>query len=78
MNAAGVVRTHAHAIRPATPQRTAERRRVAPTPTIEPVMACVVLTGTPKCVAMRSANAAPVSAANPPTGSNFVIFDPIV
>ena len=38
---------------PATPQRTAERRRVAPTPTMAPVMACVVLTGTPVWVARR-------------------------
>ena len=43
-----------------------------------PVIACVVLTGTPVCVAMSSAIAAPVSAANPPTGCSFVIFDPIV
>ena len=32
-----------------TPQRTAERRLVNPTPMIEPVMVCVVETGMPKC-----------------------------
>ena len=46
-NAAGMVSSQAQTMRPATPQRTAESRRVAPTPTIDPVMACVVLTGTP-------------------------------
>ncbi len=34
-------------MRRATPQRTAESRWVAPTPTIAPVMVCVVLTGIP-------------------------------
>src|SRR4051812_46556110 len=45
--AAGSVRTHAHTMRPAIPHRTADRRFVAPTPTIEPVIVCVVLTGIP-------------------------------
>ncbi len=49
-----MVSTHAQTIRPATPQRTADRRRVAPTPTIAPVMVCVVLTGTPSAVAVKS------------------------
>ena len=44
---AGIVSTHAQTIRPAMPQRTADSRRVEPTPTIAPVMVCVVLTGTP-------------------------------
>ena len=43
--AAGIVKTHAQTIWPATPQRTADSRRVAPTPTMAPVIACVVLTG---------------------------------
>ena len=42
---AGIVSTQAQTIWPATPQRTADRRRVAPTPTIAPVIVCVVLTG---------------------------------
>jgi hypothetical protein len=39
------VRSQAQTTRTATPQRTAERRRVAPTPMMEPAMVCVVLTG---------------------------------
>src|SRR5512140_3772158 len=66
--AAGIVSTQAQTIWLAMPQRTADSRRVAPTPTIEPVMAWVVETGIPKCVAVKMAMAAPVSAANPPTG----------
>ena len=34
--------TQAITIEPAMPQRTAEMRRAAPTPTIVPVMVCVV------------------------------------
>ena len=49
--AAGLVSTHAHTIRPARPHRTADSRFVAPTPTIAPVIVCVVLTGMPQCVA---------------------------
>src|SRR5437867_891276 len=78
LNAAGIVSTQAHMICPATPHRTADHRRVAPTPTIDPVIACVVLTPTPRYVAVNTAIAAPVSAANPLTGWSFVIFDPIV
>ena len=59
-----MVRIHAHTMRPANPQRTAESRLVAPTPTIEPVIVCVVLTGIPQCVASWIAIAPPVSAAN--------------
>ena len=76
--AAGIVSTQAQTIRPAIPQRTAESRCVAPTPTIEPVIVCVVLTGMPKWVARRIAAAPPVSAQKPPTGRSFVIRDPIV
>jgi hypothetical protein len=75
---AGMVSTHAQTILPATPQRTAESRVVAPTPTIAPVIVCVVLTGMPKRVAIRIAMAPPVSAAHPPTGRSFVIRLPIV
>jgi hypothetical protein len=39
---------HAQTMRPATPQRTADRRRIEPTPMIAPVMVCVVLTGMPE------------------------------
>src|SRR6478609_1823240 len=77
-NAAGIVSTHAQTIWPATPHRTADRRRVAPTPTIAPVIVCVVETGTPIELAMKSVIAPAVSAANPPTGCRRVIFEPIV
>ena len=40
---AGIVRIQAQTIWPATPQRTALSRRVAPTPTMAPVIVCVVL-----------------------------------
>ena len=39
----GVVSSQAHTMRPAMAQRTADGRRVAPTPTIAPVMVWVVL-----------------------------------
>ena len=44
---AGMVKTQAQMTVRATPQRTADKRRVAPTPTIAPVIVCVVLTGMP-------------------------------
>src|SRR5580765_8120981 len=40
--AAGIVSTQATTMFPATPQRTAERRRVAPAPMTAPEMTCVV------------------------------------
>src|SRR5215217_9533986 len=76
--AAGIVSIQAHTIRPATPHLTADSRRVAPTPTIEPVIVCVVETGVPVSVAYASVTAAAVSAQKPPTGFSFVIFVPIV
>src|SRR5438093_12737074 len=66
--AAGIVRIHAHTMRPATPHRTAERRCAAPTPEIAPVIVWVVLTGIPKCEAMNSVMAPLVSAQKPPNG----------
>src|SRR5256885_454070 len=66
--AAGMVRIHAQTIRPAIPQRTADRRLVAPTPTIDPVIVWVVLTGMPNRDAVRITMAPPVSAQKPPTG----------
>ena len=52
---AGIVSTQAQTICPATPQRTADSRRVAPTPTIAPVIVCVVLMPMPSCVAVKMA-----------------------
>src|SRR6185295_10733505 len=63
---------------PATPQRTAEARRAAPTPMIEPVMVCVVDTGMPSQVAPNSMIDPPSSAHTPCLGESLVIFDPIV
>ena len=49
--AAGMVQTQAQTMLLATPQRTAEARRMAPTPTMAPVMVWVVETGMPSQVA---------------------------
>ena len=43
--APGRVRIQASAMLPATPQRTADRRRAAPAPITEPEMTCVVDSG---------------------------------
>src|SRR5437867_4195753 len=75
---AGIVRIHAQTMLPATPQRTAERREVAPTPTIAPVIVCVVDTGIPPTDEAMIVTAPAVSAAKPPTGLSFVIRWPIV
>src|SRR5205085_3141670 len=74
----GMVSTHAHTIVPATPHRTAEAFRAVPTPTIAPVMVCVVDTGMPNAVARNRVAAPPVSAQKPPTGLSFVMRVPIV
>src|SRR6266545_6224194 len=79
MNAVhGIVSTHAQTMRCAMPQRTAESLWTAPTPTIAPVIVCVVDTGMPSPVAANSVIAPPVSAQKPPTGFNLVILMPIV
>src|SRR5262249_1897973 len=75
---AGMVMIQAQTIRRATPQRTAEIRCVEPTPTIEPVIVCVVLTGMPQSAVITRVSAAAVSAQNPPTGLSLVIFEPMV
>ena len=63
---------------PATPQRTAENRSLAPTPMIADEMTWVVDTGIPKCDAPKMIVAAVVSAAKPWTGSSFTTRWPIV
>ena len=50
----GIVKIHAHTMLPATPQRTADTVCAEPTPTIAPVMVCVVDTGMPSAVARNS------------------------
>ncbi len=62
----------------ATFQRTAETRRADPTPTIAPVIVCVVDTGIPSHVARNSVIAPPVSAQKPCMGVSRVIFEPMV
>ena len=62
----------------ATRHRTAESRRLAPTPTIAPVIVCVVLTGIPPNVTPMIPAAAAVSALKPPIGLSFVMRAPIV
>src|SRR4051812_50037573 len=76
--AAGIVRTQAQTMRPATRHFTADRRVVDPTPAIAPVIVWVVETGMPINVAPNKVQAPAVSAQNPPTGRSLVIFDPIV
>src|SRR5580692_4430987 len=76
--APGMVRTQAKTMRRVTPQRTAERRRDAPTPTMAPVMVCVVLTGMPKCAVPISVRAPAASAEKPPNGVSLVMRWPIV
>ena len=78
MAAAGIVRTHAQTILPATRHFTADSRVVDPTPAIAPVIVCVVETGIPINVAANKVIEPAVSAQKPPTGRSFVIFDPIV
>src|SRR5207244_13402349 len=77
-NAAGIVRSHAHTTRPATPHLTADSRLVVPTPTIAPVIVCVVETGIPACAVKNSVAAAADSALIPATGCSFVMREPMV
>ena len=61
----GSVSTQAIRMLPATPQRTALTRLLAPTPMMHALMQCVVETGTPKWLAPRIVSAPAVSAAKP-------------
>ena len=72
------MRIQAQTIWPATPQRTAVRRRSEPTPMMEPDMVCVVLTGMPNQDEKKRVAAAAVSAQNPSTGRSLVTFWPRV
>jgi hypothetical protein len=64
----GIVRTQAQTTLATTPQRTAVRRLIEPTPMMAPVIVCVVLTGIPPKMTHIKVNAAPVSAQNPSIG----------
>ena len=61
-------------MRPATPHFTADKRRVAPTPMMAPVIVCVVETGMPVSVAPTRVMAPAVSAQKPPNGWSLVIL----
>src|ERR1700759_1613292 len=61
-----------------TPQRTADKRLVNPTPMIEPVMVCVVDTGIPKYCVKNKVMAPADSALTPSNGVIFVIRVPMV
>src|SRR4051812_1419831 len=76
--AAGIVKIQAQTMLPATPQRTAEAPRTLPTPTMAPVIVCVVDTGTPSVDARNSVSAPPNSAQKPPTGLSLVMRWPMV
>jgi len=78
MPQAGNVRIQVRTISLAIPQRTAERRCVEPTPMMEVLIQCVVLTGMPKNEAISIMLAAPTVAANPCTGRSVVILSPNV
>src|ERR1700677_4879363 len=73
-----MVSTQAQSKLMVTPQRTAESRRVAPAPMIDPVIVCVVLTGIPNLSDRNRVMAPAVSAATPSNGVTFVILVPIV
>ena len=73
-----MVRIHATRMLPATPQRTAEKPRIAPAPSTEPEIVCVVETGNPKCAVPQRIDAQAVCAANPCGGSIFAIRCPRV
>ena len=70
---AGMVRSHAQRMRPATPHRTAEKRWRDPTPMMELAIVCVVLTGIPLTAVPISTSAPEASAQKPPTGRSLVI-----
>src|SRR5207248_728435 len=76
--AAGSVKSHAVAMLPATPQRTADRRRAAPAPITPPLMTWVVEIGKPKCDTARITAAPPPCAANPWAAFMFLMRVPVV
>src|ERR1700730_18482529 len=73
-----MVRIQAHNRLMVTPQRTADNLLVAPTPIMEPVIVCVVLTGMPNFSVRNKVSAPAVSAQTPSSGVTFVIRVPIV
>src|SRR5699024_3522855 len=77
--APGSVSNHAARMFPATPHRTAEKRRVAPAPITDEVMVCVVEIGASNTDAVRNnTDEADASAANPFGGSSSMMRLPSV
>lgn len=74
----GIVNTQAQTNFTVTPHFTADVPLVNPDPIIEPVMVCVVLTGTFKCSVKYNVKAPAVSAVTPSNGVTLVILEPIV
>ena len=74
----GIVNTQAVIRLLVIPHRTAERRLVAPTPIIAPVMVWVVLTGIFRYSVRYNVNAPAVSATTPSKGVTLVILVPMV
>ena len=74
----GIVSNQATSRLLVTPQRTAERRLVAPTPMIAPVIVCVVETGILSISVIYRVIAPAVSATTPSNGVTLVILEPIV
>ena len=68
----GIVRSQAHTMLRAIPQRTADILCIDPAPTIAPVIVCVVLSGMPRRDRNTMVTPPPVSAQKPPTGCSFV------
>src|SRR3712207_597286 len=66
------------AMLPATPHRTAERRRAAPAPITAPEIVCVVDSGKPPCEAARITAAPAPWAVKPCAASILMIRVPIV
>ena len=73
-----MVKIQAQTMLPATPQRTAEALRTEPTPTMAPVMVCVVDTGIPSAEARKITIDPAVEALNPWCCDSLVIREPIV
>src|SRR4026209_1088365 len=69
----GMVRIQAHTMLPASPQRTADIECVDPTPTIDPVMVCVVDTGMPRLGAGDGVME-PESSAQKPSGGRILVM----
>ena len=74
----GMVKIHAHKRFTVTPHLTADKRLVAPTPIIDPVIVCVVLTGIFSASVTNKVMAPAVSAATPSNGVTLVILVPMV